>query len=523
MNLVDTYNRWKLGLPVSKPSTPRFRPLGRRNAVAKHLKSMRSLNRHVNPLNAARHDAVTGEPNLRTDEQATFDLGIRVAFQREVDILKGETARQIQAIDHRLKRLPPLATLDDALAIGMADEREESVLRSWRTPLKDSKRALLAAERGRTAFRRSNPEVLNRAVRCPNLVITLPGILAVASIEMLLNYQILLGSGGHRPAEIVTLVALASLFNLLFGLCAGFIGLRNLLNVRLKQKVVGTVALTLGFVLIVGLAFVLAHYRAAIDTVLDDPNAATNATLRLERMAAARAGMAQTMRTDPMSFLGHLNAVLIFLLGITFGTVAALEGYYLLDDPYPGLGAAERLYRHARDAHDREIKRFESEFASINKTVTAPLDAAVHREAQRLTSVKACLDAAGQTTEGYEKAATEVEHALFRMTLAYRDEYRIVRGNHGPVHWQEDMPRLDREVGFNLASFVAIEDKATADYRALEDQVFQIKSKLGQSQAKKISRMKKYLETIDQDALHEEDLALADLAGVRTPPPPYMN
>jgi hypothetical protein len=413
MNPIETVKSWTLGFPVFKQPFPRFRPFGRRNAVTRHIKDIERLTDRLNPLKAARHDAVTGEPNLRSDEQSTFDAGTRSAFQRELDLLQEETEREMQVIDLRIKRLPALPTIEDAPIMATADEREESVLRSWRAPLVDAKRMELAAARSLMAFRRTNPPVQFRAVQSHNLLITVPGILAVAGIEMVLNYELLLRSGGHAPTEIVTLVVLASLFNLLFGLGAGFIGIRNLGHIDLRRNLAGFACALIGALLIVGLATFMANYRNAIDTALNDPQAVTNATLRLQRMAVAKAGVRQIMAHDPLAFLGDLNAVMIFLLGIAFGGVAALEGYCLLDDAYPDYGAAARMNSRAHATRDRAVRQFEEEFASILKTATAQLDAALRRGQQRLAAIKTGLDAAGRTIERYEKAATVVEHALF--------------------------------------------------------------------------------------------------------------
>lgn len=521
MNLFEAVNQWRQDLPLFKPSLPRFRPFGRRNAVTRYIEDIRRVTRSLNPLGAARPDAVNGEPNLQSGDLSTFDTGIRPAFQRELDLLQEETARQLQAIDVRLKRLPPVPAIDEATVMATADERDDSVLRSFCVPLGDSNRALLAASRGLRAFRRTNPPCQFRAVQSPNLLVTIPGILAVASIEMVLNYELLLQSGGHTPAEIITIVVLASLFNLLFGLCAGFVGLRNLGHIATRRKLAGAACLAVTSVLIVGLAGFMAHYRNAIDSALNvSQDASEGAALRLQRMAAAKANLRHTIAKDPLAFLGDIDAVLIFLLGISVAGVGVAEGYLLLGDPYPGLGACARAYRRTLKDHERLVKRFEREFSSIIQDLIPPLDAALARGERRLAAIKTGLDAAAQTLARYEQAATAVEHMVFLITMAYRKEYRTVRGNDGPANWQDDIPRLNRESPFDLASFVAIEDRATADVRALEDQVLQLKTNLAARKTASISRMKNYLAAIDQDARREEEIALADLRGIRVPPPP---
>jgi tetratricopeptide (TPR) repeat protein len=521
MNLFEAVNQWRQDFPLFRPTLPSFRPFGRRNAMTRYLKDITDATRRLNPLRAARHDAVNGEPNLRTGALSTFDAGTRTAFQRELDVLQEETARQIQVVDVRLKRLPPLPTVDDATVLATADERDESVLRSWRVSLADSKRAELAASRGLTAFRRTNPPCQFRAVQSHSLLITIPGILAVACVEMVLSSQLLWQAGSHTPSEIITIVVLASVFNVLFGLCAGFVGLRNLGHADTRRKLAGGACLAVAFVLIVGLAGFLANYRNAIDSAMNDSQTAgDSASLRLQRMASAKANLRRTIAKDPAAFWGDLGGLLVFCLGITFGGLAALEGYYLLDDSYPGFGARARAYRRALKEHERLVKRFEGEFNSTIQTLTSPLDAALSRGERRLAAIKAGLDAAARTLERYEQAATAIEQALFLITMTYRDEYRRVRGNEGPENWQDEIPKLNREVPFDLAGFVAIEDRATADYRALEDQVHQLITNLGLRQAARVLRMKDYLAAIDQDATREEEIALADLRGVRVPPPP---
>jgi hypothetical protein len=518
-----------------KISLPNFRPF-KRNTIKQRLKDVRVLEERFDPKAQARADAVTGEPNLRTDVQGSFEYGVRETMQYDLNRLRlqNETTRELGAIQVRLNREPPMPAVDDAVTLTAADERHESVLRAWLAPLKELKMTVLRAIRGVNAFRRENPRVLFRPPRTYNPLIVFPGMLAVCGIEMVLNYYILLGSGGHTPAEIVTIVVLASLFNLLFGLLAGFIGVRNLgyapdvKSASAKRRAHlrragGFVALLMGCVLVVGLAFWMAHYRNAIDSALDDAATATNATLRLQRMAAAKALIAQTMRNDPMAFFGHLHAVLIFFLGLVFGTAAAFEGYYLIDDPYPGYGPVDRIFRRALEANANGIKAFEKEFTSTIQAIYEQLDEILQRGLRRVSEVKSSLDAATEMVARYEKAAAAVEHAFFRMVMSYRDEYRQTRDTPGPAHWEEEMPRLNREASFELNSFVEIEERTIADFQGLQDQIAQLRSKLEKSQADAVARMKAFLATVDQDAAREEELALNELFGVRSAPPPDMD
>jgi hypothetical protein len=109
---------------------------------------------------------------------------------------------------------------------------------------------------------------------------------------------------------------------------------------------------------------------------------------------------------------------------------------------------------------------------------------------------------------------------LFKIVMKYRDEYRRIRGTGGPPHWEEDIPRLSRELSFDIANLIAIEERATAECHGLEDRVAQLKTRLAQSQTQRISHLKEYLAAVDQDAAREEATALANLAGIRMPAPP---
>ena len=520
--MFDNLRRFMNGHLLFKISQPRLRPL-KKSHIRERLRDLNNYDDILRPQQQARMDAVNGDSGLSAGEQGKFEFAARGIAQHDQDRLETEARRELEAIDHRLKRLPPLPTVDTHSIMAVADARQTAFLISARGPLVDSKCAELRAGRGLTAFRRDNPDVQSRSVRSHNPLFVYPGILAVSAVEMWLNYVVLLGSGGHTGGEIVMLVVFSSLFNLLFGLLTGFVGVRNLGHGSERRKIGGLVALVVGAAFIIGLAFVMAHYRNAIDTAMDDPATVTNATLRLERIAAARANIRSTMRVDPFAFLSHLHAVLIFLLGLVFGTIAAFEGYYLLDDPYPGYGAADRLHRRARDGYQWEIRCFENGLAGIFQALIAQLDDALLRGVQRLDEIKSSLDAACGIIERFEKAASEVERAFFREVMEYRKEFRLVRDTQGPAHWNDDLPSLSRGNSFDLGNFREIEERVTADLQGLEDEIGQIKAMLARSQSDAASRMKAYLETVDKDAAREEDLALNDLVGTRMPELPKVD
>jgi hypothetical protein len=522
----SAFNRWKNSYPLFKKITARPYRAIKKGSVKRQEKDRKYVDDLFAADENARPNAVTGE-SVMADELSTYERRATDILKLEINRLEQEARRELLPINLRVKRLPSPPSIDSTSVIAGVDGKQESVLRAWQPRLRALKCAVLRTVRGLQAFRHENPSVLFRPARYYSPMFTYPGILAVCAIEMLLNYYVLLGSGGHTPTEIVMIVVIASLFNLMFGLLAGFIGARNLSyapsvqtprakNRARRRKIAGFVSLVVGALLIVGLAFVMAHYRNAIDSALDDPRAATDAALRLERMALAKAAIGQTMRNDPFVFLGHLHAVLIFLLGLVFGFIAAVEGYYLIDDPYPGYGAADRICRQAIAAYEADVKRFEKEFAAITIEAAAALDEVLRRAIDRLNAIKSCFDGAAETIQEYEKAAASVQHAFHRSIMRYRETYLRVRGTSGPAHWEE-IPHLDHEPSFDAGNFDEIEERTVADLGALEDQIVQLKSFLGTNQANAVARLKTYLETVDQDAAAEEELALSELFPQRAP------
>lgn len=511
--------RWKTAHPKLGISMSRLRPL-KKSAIRGRLRDIRNLNHALRPHQAARIDAVNGDPDLSSGAPGNFETRARAVTLNEIDRLQAETRSDLQAVDTRIKRLPLVPAIEAKALMAMATERQESVLRSWAAGLADMKRVLLRAYRALTAFRRDNSPVQARSVRSHDPTFVIPGILAVTAVEMWINAQLLLDSGGHTGTEIASLVVFTSLVNMSLGLMIGFFGARNMGHVRGDRKLAGFGVVLAGAGLVVGLAYWMAMYRNAIESALDDPAAFTNAALRLQRMAAAKAAIRQTMQNDTFAFLGHLHAIMIFVLGLLFGTIAAFEGYHLLDDPYPGYGAADRLYRNARDVYERELALCQADFASLLEEIATHLDAVLSRAGQRLTGIKTCLDAAAGIIERYEKSAAAVEQDFIGALIDYQKEYVLVRGTQGPARWQEELPLLNRPSSFDVGTFVETEERAVADLQGFEDRVARLKTELAKSQAEAVSRLKVYLQTVDIDQPNEEEIALNNLFGLRMPSPP---
>jgi hypothetical protein len=497
------------------PVPPKFGAFKNGSAVKEHSKETGQMRRFFRPAEAGRRDAIE-EPNLRVGDQSTWEFSVASASQRKMDRTRNEAARQLQEIDLQMKhRLPPQGSIDGDAVMTTVEDEQESTLRFWRELLVETKRTALLARYNLKAFRQANLPTLFRPAREPKPSLALVGIVAVGCIEALVNYLMLLTSGGNTPTQIFALVVLAASLNLACGMAVGFIGVRNLGHVKPARQVFGAIVTLVVSALIVTLHFSLAHYRYALDWAAADPRAVRNAGLLLERIATAKAAIGNTMLTQPWIFFQDLNAIIVFLAGIAFSAITGAEAYYLIGDPYPGYGSVYRIYRNALEAHEQQSRGLEEALAAIATRAKDGLDAIVLHARRRFDTLKAYMDAAVEVTRRYETAANTVEHELLQIVLEYRDEVRKVRENEGPQRWQEGIVTLNRDASFDLDMLVQVEEREHANLAALDDAAEQLKTKINATHARVIARLREYFEAVNCDAQHE-----ADLLGVRPPKPP---
>lgn len=139
-----------------------------------------------------------------------------------------------------------------------------------------------------------------------------------------------------------------SAVNVLFGVVAGFFGLRYLNHPALPAKIAGGGIAGVCILIGIFLNFFVAHYRDAVESAL----AAAEAAGRLAEFSMFEIPPGAVMREMfPNIFsLDSFVALALLILGLTVFSIAVYEGYDRITDKYPGYG---RVWRKERKAYER--------------------------------------------------------------------------------------------------------------------------------------------------------------------------
>jgi hypothetical protein len=493
---------------------PHLRLPARFSGVSEHLAALKRLRRQHDPLRAARRDAIQTDATVVEQARGRYEHDAAVAFQHELDKLKLAIQQRVRELDLEIKRHPPRRFPPATEILARVEEATISLFRENREALADRRAAVLTNKRALNAFRREN-RVL-REPRRPSLITAVVGIIALTLAEAFLNFHYLLPTGaGGTPVEIIVFVFATAAANVFAGVAIGGFGARQLYHIKPSRKLLGVAVLALTLAAALVLHSILANYRFAIDAAHADPRIQGDAAL-LQRLDEATLNI---FENGVFAFRTDVKAIALFAWGMLFHFVAILEGTFLLTDPYPGLGAHDKYYRLAKKHSDAAQQEFTGKVSGIVTRTESLLDAFVADAAQRLRIVKRCVDDAAGLIQQFEREASRLEDALVRMFADYREEYRQVRESMGPVFWQDDDPRLNRELPFEIDHLVETEDKQRASYESVAQSVEDIKTQLTAYKAGLLARVETYLDEIDLESQNEA-AALADIIGAGFIRPP---
>ncbi|WP_084398792.1 hypothetical protein [Henriciella aquimarina] len=139
-----------------------------------------------------------------------------------------------------------------------------------------------------------------------------------------------------------------SAVNVLFGVTAGFVGLRNLNHPEKVMKVMGGLVATVCVACGLFVNFFVAHFRDAVELKLH------------EAMAGGSLAGFSMFDIPPSQVMGNmfpnvfaldsLVAIGLLLIGLTVFAIAVYEGYDRISDRFPGYG---RVWRKERAAYER--------------------------------------------------------------------------------------------------------------------------------------------------------------------------
>ncbi|WP_213268639.1 hypothetical protein [Hyphomonas sp.] len=139
-----------------------------------------------------------------------------------------------------------------------------------------------------------------------------------------------------------------SAVNVLFGVVAGFLGLRYLNHPALAAKIMGGVVAGISILCGIFLNFFVAHYRDAVEHGL--ARAEVAGRMAEFSMFEIPPGSVIAGMFPNIFGLDSFVALALLILGLTVFAIAVYEGYDRISDKYPGYG---RVWRKERKAYER--------------------------------------------------------------------------------------------------------------------------------------------------------------------------
>ncbi|MEQ9507237.1 MAG: hypothetical protein RLO80_13325 [Hyphomonas sp.] len=218
-----------------------------------------------------------------------------------------------------------------------------------------------------------------------------------------------------------------SAVNVLFGVVAGFFGLRYLNHPAMPAKVMGGVIASICILTGIFLNFFVAHFRDAVETGL----VVAEAEWRLGEFSMFEIPPGLVVRDMFPNIIGFDSfvALALLILGLTIHALAVYEGYDRISDPYPGYG---RVWRKERKAYEhrqqlREDLRgdLSSYFSNSRMWFETQLSrhAAAKREIEKAMNV---LESRRDIAVSIAAKAADQERGL---KVAYRQAHRRMRNS----------------------------------------------------------------------------------------------
>lgn len=210
---------------------------------------------------------------------------------------------------------------------------------------------------------------------------------------------------------------LISIANIGTALMIGVYVAPHINHLRTANRLIAAGGVSVYTLMIVVFNLATAHYRAQLE--LDPFNALINAIPRLVE--------------EPFGVRNY-DAWVLFIIGLGFATFASIKGY-TADDPYPGYGRVDRIYKTARDAYDRAKQVLLDEVNAVIDQKSTQLDRLVQqlrRNAQRYGALITESETYLQEFAHYGESIEEASNTLLR---EYRDNNAKVRGGPRPAYF----------------------------------------------------------------------------------------
>lgn len=216
-----------------------------------------------------------------------------------------------------------------------------------------------------------------------------------------------------------------SAVNVLFGVVAGFFGLRYLNHPALPAKIAGGGIAGICILIGIFLNFFVAHYRDAVEHAL----AAAEAAGRLAEFSMFEIPPGAVMREMfPNIFsLDSFVALALLILGLTVFSIAVYEGYDRISDKYPGYG---RVWRKERKAYERRQQLREDLRSDLSDYFSASrlwFETQLSRHAQAKREIEKAMNVIEARRDIAVAVAAKAADQERGLKVAYRQAHRRQR------------------------------------------------------------------------------------------------
>ncbi len=222
-------------------------------------------------------------------------------------------------------------------------------------------------------------------------------------------------AGGFFQALLISAV------NVMVCILVAWLGFRQLNHRSALRKVAGCLSVACWVAFLCVFHLLVAHYR---DLLVLDPDHAESMVLN--------AFVARPFR------LVTQESVVVLLIGIVIGVLAAIKGYGA-DDPYPGYGRMDRLFKRAAENYHAGLDRLRDHLIQTFKTAAEQVRKRLSAYEARMTEISDICGQAESSLVDLETACRQIGLDLREILTAYRQANLQVRTQAPPVHF-EDMP-----------------------------------------------------------------------------------
>lgn len=216
-----------------------------------------------------------------------------------------------------------------------------------------------------------------------------------------------------------------SAVNVLFGVTAGFLGLRYLNHPALPAKIMGGVVAGICILCGIFLNFFVAHFRDAVEHGLIAADAA-GMLADFSMFDIAPGAVIAGMFPNVFGFDSFV-ALALLLLGLTIFAIAVYEGYERISDKYPGYGRVWRKERKAWEKRQQLREDLRSDLSEYFSASRLWFETQLSRHAQAKREIEKAMNEIEARRDIAVSVAAKAADQERGLKVAYRQAHRRAR------------------------------------------------------------------------------------------------